>query len=44
MGNIIALDHKAVLGDIRLYFAADKVKRIFEGILECFRIEQEYEK
>lgn len=40
-GDIIGLDHNAVLGDIKLYFAADEVKKVFESVLECFNIERE---
>jgi len=41
MGEVIDLDHKAVLGDIELYVAADKVKKTFENVLMCFNIERE---
>jgi len=41
MGDIIDLDHRAVLGDIKLYVDADKVKKTFELVRECFRIERE---
>jgi len=44
MGDIIGLDHTAVLGDIKLYVAADEVKRVFESVLECFSIERELTK
>lgn len=43
MGEVIGLDHRAVLGDIELYVAADEVKKIFESVLECFCIERECE-
>lgn len=42
MGEVIGLDHKAVLGDIRLYTQQCDVKKVFELILKCFRIEQEF--
>jgi len=42
MGEVIGLDHKAVLDDIRLYVPADEVKEIFESIRECFWIEREF--
>jgi len=42
MGEIIDLDHRAVLGDIELYVPADKVKEVFELIRECFQIEREF--
>jgi len=42
MGEVIGLDHNAVLGDIKLYVEADEIRKTFEGVLECFRIEQEY--
>lgn len=41
MGDIIGLDYVAVLDVIKLYFAADEVKRVFESVLECFSIERE---
>ena len=41
MGEIIGLDHNAVLGDIKLYVDANEIKKTFEGVLECFHIEQE---
>lgn len=44
MGDLIDLDHTAVLGDIGLYFAAGKVKETFEDVLECFSIEREFVK
>ena len=42
MGDVIDLDHRAVMYDIELYVDADKVKETFENILMCFSIEQEY--
>lgn len=44
MGESIDLDHKAVLDDIRLYVAGDKVKETFERVLEFFHIEREFSK
>jgi len=41
MGEVIDLDHKAVLGDIELYVPADEVKETFEFVLHCFGIERE---
>ena len=41
MGEVISLDHRAVLGDIELYVPADEVKKVFKLVLECFSIEQE---
>ena len=43
-GEVIDLDHKAVLGDIELYVDANKVKETFESVLECFVIEREFTK
>ena len=42
MGEIIGLDHVGVLGDIKLYVAADKVKETFEQVLMCYQLEQEF--
>jgi len=42
MGEMIGLDYGVVLNVIELYTA--DVKRIFEGVLKCFYIEQEYKK
>lgn len=42
MGDIIGLDYGAVLDVVKLY--TDDIKRAFEGILECFRIEREFSK
>ncbi len=44
MGEIIGLDKGVVLSVIELYVDVDEIKKTFEGVLECFRIEQEYEK
>jgi len=44
MGEVIDLDHRAVLGDIELYANDGDVKRIFEGVLTCHRIIQESSK
>ena len=44
MGEVIDLDHKAVLGDIELYVTADKVKETFEFVIKCFKIEREFSK
>jgi len=41
-GEVIGLDHGAVLGDIELY--TDNVKEMFESVLYCFQIEQEFMK
>jgi len=42
MGDVIGLDHTAVLNDIELYVTADKVKETFESVLMCFNTEQEF--
>ena len=44
MGEVIGLDHGAVLGDIKLYHTDGDVKRIFEGVLMCYNLEQEFSK
>ena len=44
MGDVIDLDHCAVLKDIELYVDANKVKKVFESVLECFQIERELAK
>lgn len=44
MGEVIGLDYGAVLDVIKLYATDGDVKKIFEGVLMCHRIEQEYEK
>jgi len=44
MGDIIGLDHVAVLDIIKLYVATDNVKETFEHVLECFNIERELTK
>jgi len=41
MGDLIDLDHKAVLDDIKLYVPIDNIKEVFEGVLQCFNIERE---
>ena len=41
MGEVIGLDYSAVLDVIKLYVDEERVKDIFEGVLECHRIEQE---
>ena len=42
MGGVIGLDHGAVLTTIKLYASDGDVKRLFEGVLTCHRIEQEF--
>lgn len=42
MGDVIDLNHQAVLGDIKLDTPADEVKKTFERVLECFNIEREF--
>lgn len=42
MGDVMGLDYGAVLDVIKLY--SDDVKGSFERVLECFRIEQEFNK
>lgn len=42
MGEIIDLDHTAVLRDIELYVGPDEVKKIFEFVVKCFNIEKEF--
>lgn len=44
MGEIIGLDYNAVLNVIKLYIKDDNVKMIFENVLNCFQIEQEFNK
>lgn len=44
MGEVIGLDYAAVLNVVKLYVNVDEIKKTFEGVLECFRIEQESEK
>jgi len=44
MGEIISLDHNAVLNVIKLYAKDDNIKTIFENVLNCFQIEQEFNK
>jgi len=44
MGEIIGLDYNAVLKVIRLYVKDDDVKTVFEKVLNCFQIEQEFNK
>lgn len=44
MGEIIGLDHNAVLGDIKLYATDGDVKKLFEGVLTCHNLEQEFSK
>jgi hypothetical protein len=41
MGDVIGLDHRAVLDVIRLYVEPENVKAMFERVLECFHIERE---
>jgi len=41
MGEMIGLDHGAVLGDIKLYVVEDEVRKMFEQVLLCYRLEQE---
>lgn len=42
MGEVVGLDHVAVLSDIKLYVVADRVRETFEYVLECFSIEREF--
>ena len=42
MGDVIGLDHGAVLDVLKLY--TDDVKAVFEWILLCYRIEKEVSK
>jgi len=44
MGKIISLDYNAVLNIIELYAKDDDVKTVFEKVLNCFQIEQEFNK
>jgi len=41
MGEIIGLDYGAVLDTIKLYATNDDVKKLFEQMLCCHRIEEE---
>lgn len=41
-GDVVGLDYMAVLAVIKLY--TEDVKKAFESILICFRIEQEFSK
>jgi len=41
MGEVISLDYSAVLDVIKLYVDDDRIKDVFEGVLECYEIEQE---
>jgi len=41
MGEILGLDYTAVLDVVKLYYDADEVRKVFESIIECFRIERE---
>lgn len=43
-GDIIGLDHVAVLKTIELYATNGDAKKIFEGVLMCHRIEQKLAK
>lgn len=43
-GEVIGLDHGAVLGDIELYVVDDEVKQMFEAVLHCYQLEQEFVK
>lgn len=40
MGGVIALDYGAVLRVIELYAMKNDIKKIFEGVVMCFRIER----
>jgi hypothetical protein len=40
MGDIVDLDYRAVLEVIKLYVAADELKKTFERVLQCFYIER----
>ena len=44
MGDIIDLDYATVLNVIKLYVDVDKVKNVFESVLNCFQIERELTK
>jgi len=44
MSEIIGLDHAAVLSTIKLYVDVGKVKEMFESVLNCYQIEQEFSK
>ncbi len=44
MGGVIGLDHGAVLDTIKLYTTDGDVKKLFEGVRTCHRIEMEYTK
>jgi hypothetical protein len=41
MGDLVDLDHGAVLEDIGLFVPSGQVKEFFAGVVECFNIERE---
>jgi len=43
-GDIIGLDYGAVLDVVKFYVADSDVKRIFENVIMCGQIEQEFSK
>jgi len=44
MGEVIDLDYAVVLEIIKLYAAAEEVKKTFEFVVKCFNIEREFAK
>lgn len=44
MGEVIGLDHGAVLDTIELYATDGEVKRLFEGVRMCHQIAVEFSK
>lgn len=42
MGEVVGLDYGTVLDVIKLYAIDGDVKKIFEDVLTCHRIEQEF--
>lgn len=44
MGEVIGLDYGVVLDVIKVYFEGEDVKKTFNGVLMCYRIEKEARK
>jgi len=43
-GKVIGLDYDAVLKTIELYADGENVKKLFEDVRLCYRLEQEFTK
>ena len=41
---MIGLDYGAVLDTVKLYVVSDEVKKLFEDVLTCYQVEQEFRK